>query len=152
MNVAHPLAYLPYAIPFGEVDPAVLAPNLIALVSEAQAKLDAIVAHEGPRTWDDTPGALDRATARLDELWGLAHHLRSVRFSPELDAAVNEATGPVSALYTSIALNVGLYAALRDYAATDEAKALAGPRRRYLDRTLADFRGRGADRPRDCKA
>jgi Zn-dependent oligopeptidase len=152
VNAVHPLACLPYAIPFSEVDPADLVPKLVSLVSEAQARLDAIVAHAGPRTWGNTPGALDRATARLDELWGLAHHLRSVRFSPELDAAVNEATGPVSTLYTSIALNVGLYAALRDYAATDEAKALTGPRRRYLDRTLADFRRRGADLPPEGKA
>jgi oligopeptidase A len=75
-----------------------------------------------------------------------------VRFTPEIDAAVSEATGPLSALYTSIALNDGLYRALREYAASDEAKALTGPRRRYLDRTLEDFRRRGADLPPEGKA
>ncbi len=42
-------------------------------------------------------------------------------------------------------MNAGLWLALKSYAATDEAEALTGGRRRFLDKTIAEFRRSDAD-------
>src|SRR6185437_1365245 len=47
--------------------------------------------------------------------------------------------------YSSITLSEGVWAALKAFAATAEAAALTGTRRRFLEKTLADFRRNGAD-------
>jgi oligopeptidase A len=51
----------------------------------------------------------------------------------------------VSAFYSGIVLSEGVWRVLKAFAATPEAAALTGPRRRFLEKTLADFRRNGAD-------
>ena len=51
----------------------------------------------------------------------------------------------MTAFYSQILLSEPLYKALRDLDATDEAKHLDPARRRYLTKTLADFRRNGAE-------
>ena len=51
----------------------------------------------------------------------------------------------MSAFYTCIPLNAGLWRNIKEYAATDEARVLTGARRRFLQKTLDDFRRHGAD-------
>ena len=89
--------------------------------------------------------ALDRMTERLDFALSVTRHLESVATNAELRAAYNEALPKASAFYSSIPLHAGLWRALKDYAATAEARALTGPRRRFVDKTLESFRRHGAD-------
>jgi oligopeptidase A len=105
----------------------------------------------GPRTWENTMGALDTLTEPLDEGMGLVSHLESVATEPALREAYSAVQPEVSAFYSSIALSERLWNALKAFAATDEAKALTGPRKRYLEKTLADFRRAGADLPPEGK-
>ena len=62
-----------------------------------------------------------------------------------------EVTPRVVGWFTSLALNSELFAAVAAYAATDEAAALTGEHRRYLDKTLDDFKRQGADLPDEQK-
>ncbi|MCA9583609.1 MAG: M3 family peptidase, partial [Myxococcales bacterium] len=72
--------------------------------------------------------------------------------TPALRDAYNGILPKVSAFYSAIPLHAGLWKALTDFAATDEARALEGPRARLLERTLDDFRRHGAELDAEGKA
>jgi oligopeptidase A len=71
--------------------------------------------------------------------------LESVATYPEFREAHNAVMGPASEFYSSIRLHDGLWAAIKAYAETDDAKALTGVRARHLHKTLTAFRLSGAD-------
>src|SRR5690606_38335810 len=95
--------------------------------------------------YDNTLEALDRATEPLEVAIGIVEHLEGVATTSELRESYNTVLPKVSAFWSSIALHAGLYAALKSYAETDEAKGLDGARARLLTKTLADFRRHGAE-------
>jgi oligopeptidase A len=64
---------------------------------------------------------------------------------PELRAAHNAVEPEVSAFHTGIPLHAGLWNTLKQYSNTEEAARLEGVRRRFLTKTLSDFRRHGAD-------
>jgi oligopeptidase A len=88
---------------------------------------------------------LDALTEPLDEAMAVVRHLESVATYPELREVFNAAQPEVSAFYSGIPLHAGLWQAIRSYSSTDEARALAGTRRRFLTKTLDTFRRHGAD-------
>ncbi|MCB9666363.1 MAG: M3 family metallopeptidase [Alphaproteobacteria bacterium] len=148
----NPLLDLPFAVPFDRIEAAHVQPAIEALLARAEGALEAIRRQEGTPTWASTLGALDRAQEPLERAWGVVEHLRSVRHAEELDTAHAAVLPKVSAFFAGIPLDDALYAALVAFAATPEAEALTGPRRRLLDRTLASFRRAGADLQPEAKA
>ncbi|RYE90785.1 MAG: M3 family peptidase, partial [Myxococcales bacterium] len=136
LDVKHPIA-------FDRFRADQVVPAIRQLLGEARERLDAIA--QAPPSWDSTLGALDTMTARLDDAMGVVSHLESVAMTPELRAAYNEIQPEVSAFYSGIVLSEPLWNALKAYAATDEARELTGARKRFLDKTMADFRRHGAD-------
>ncbi len=89
--------------------------------------------------------ALESATENLDYAVGVVRHLEGVATSPELRAAWNAAEPGVTAFYSQIPLNEGLWKRLQRYAETAEAKSLTGPGKRFLIKTLDSFRRHGAE-------
>ena len=94
---------------------------------------------------------LESATRELSRAWGLVSHLDSVLNSPELRKVYNALMPEVTAFFTSLTLDPALWAVLKGYANTAEAKALTGVRLRFLKETMADFEENGADLPADKK-
>src|SRR5690606_5111076 len=82
----------------------------------------------------------------------VVEHLESDAMTPELREAYNTVLPKVSDFWSCIALHEGLYAALKAYAETAEAKSLTGPKARLLEKTLADFRRHGAELGPEGKA
>jgi oligopeptidase A len=95
--------------------------------------------------------ALDTLTEPLDWAMGVVRHLESVATYPELRAAFNAVQPEVSAFYTGIPLDAGLWQNIKAFAATPEAAALSGERRRFLEKTIDTFRRHGADLDRAGK-
>jgi len=89
--------------------------------------------------------ALDTMTERLDYAMGVVRHLESVATTPDLRAAFNAVQPKVSAFYSSLPLNEDLWKSVQKYAATDEAKSLAGAMKRYLTKTVDSFKRHGAE-------
>ncbi|HVJ91048.1 MAG TPA: M3 family metallopeptidase, partial [Labilithrix sp.] len=143
MPDTRPLSSITVPVPFNAVRAEHVAPSIDALVSEAQARLDAIAT--APRTYGATLGALDMATNELDFAMSVASHLESIDGTPEMRAAYHQIVPKVSEFGSKIMLSEPLYRALREFSETEEAKALDGPRARYLKKTLADFRRNGAE-------
>jgi len=130
-------------VPFDAVRAEHIAPAIDSLLVQAEKRIDAI--GSAPRTYDGTLGALDLATNELEYAANIASHLESVIGTPDLRDAWGAVLPKVSAFSTRVLLNESLYRALREYAASDDAKKLEGARARFRSKTLADFRRNGAE-------
>lgn len=150
MTPDNPLLALAHPLPFDRVRPEHAGPALEELIARARARIDAIAAASA-RSWQDTMAALDMATDDLDVAVSLVRHLEGVVSTPELREAWNAAQPMVSAFYSSIPLHDGLWRALNEFAATEEGRALAGVRARFLNKTLDNFRRHGAALPPEGK-
>jgi oligopeptidase A len=145
LQEVNPLFKIGTPIPFGEVQTAHVRPAIRRLVEEAQQRIEAIASCREPRTYANTLGALDSVTEELDYASSVIQHLENVVSTPELRQAWNEAQPLVSEFYSRIPLHAGLWAALKEYEATPEAKSLTGVRARFLKKTIDSFRRHGAD-------
>ena len=145
MHTGNPLLEAQFEIPFDKIHASHIEPALDQLIERSRAHIDAIIGVAGNRTWDNTMDAYDRATEDLDRAITIARHLESVVTTPELRAAVNAAQPKASSFYSGLALNEGLYKALKAYAATADGTALEGVRRRFVEKTLDSFKRAGAE-------
>lgn len=143
--MSNPLLEIRTPIPFEAIRAEHVEEAMETLLADAQACLDRIGAASAVRTYENTLEALDKATERLDYAMTLVRHLEAVATSPELRAARNAVEPKVSQLHTSIPLNEKLWTAVKEFAATEEARALTGVRKRHLEKTVDSFRRHGAE-------
>jgi oligopeptidase A len=141
----NPLLHVEFRVPFDRIRAEHVQPAVTELLRQSRAGLAALAATSGERTFDNTLHALDTLTEPLDWAMGLVRHLESVATYPELRAALNAAQPEVSAFYTGIPLDAGLWRNIKAYAATPEAARLSGARSRFLHKTIETFRRHGAD-------
>src|SRR5580658_4544775 len=141
----NPLLSVKFHIPFDQVRAEHVEPGVRALLKQAQAHIDAIVADESPRTFENTMLALEDSTENLDYALSVVRHLESVATTPELRAAWNAVEPETSAFYSQIPLNEGLWKQLQSYSTTEDAAALLGTRQRFLKKSLDSFRRHGAE-------
>ena len=151
-NETNPLLQVDFRVPFDRVKSEHVQPAVDALLAAAESAIGSIAAEREPRTYTNTMFPLDRVTEGLDYAMNVVRHLESVATYPELRAAYNAVQPAVTSFYSRLVLNEGLWNALRDYAATDDAQALAGTRRRFLHKTIDNFRRHGAELDAQGKA
>lgn len=147
----NPLLRIRFEIPFDQIQPEHVEPAIQALIAEAEAELQSILDVQGPRTYANTLGALDRLGEGLGRAFGVVSHLESTCTTPELRSAYNAVLPAVTAFYTRVQLSESLYKALQEYARTEEAQQLSPAKARYLQLSLDRFRREGADLPPDKK-
>ena len=140
----NPLLNLTFPVPFDAIRTEHIEPAVRALLAEANLAIDALAASTGPYSYESTLGALERSAENLEVVMSLVEHLEGVSTTPALREAYNAVLPEVSALSSGIPLNPGLWRVLSEFAKTNEASALDPVRKRYLDKTLADFRRSGA--------
>lgn len=121
-------------------------------LDQTAAGLDAFTAQDrGRLSFVSVVFALDEATRRLNEAWGLVQHLDAVCNSPALREAHNRMLPAVTSFYAKISLNEEIWDILLTYSQTDEARSLEGVQKRALDEVMDSFRQHGADLPPDKK-
>ena len=144
----HPFLKNDFLFDWSHLQPAAIAPDIRAALVGARAQIEAFKQLQGTAlTYDAVLLGFERTTRDLGRAWGLVTHLDAVLNSPELRVAYNALLPEVTAFYSSLTLDADLWAVFQAYAATAEAKALTGVRRRFLEETLADFQENGADLP-----
>jgi len=148
----NPLLEKTYRIPFHRIRAEDVEPGVREALALAQEQVDALASHPGPRTWENTLGRLDHLTQELSETLTPVHHLLSVAETPELREAFNAVLPEITQFWSRLVLNEDLWAQLKGYAETPEARALKGIQARHLEKTLREFRRAGADLPPDKKA
>jgi oligopeptidase A len=140
----NPLLEITIDPPFDKVRPDHIRPAIDALLSRASERLAAISSLGEPRTFANTLVALDESTRELEWAMAIVGHLEAVMNEPALRDAYNAVQPKVSEFYSKIPLDEGLWRAVSSYAQTDDARALTGPRKRFLEKTLDGFRRQGA--------
>jgi oligopeptidase A len=141
----NPLLLNQFRVPFDRIRAVHVEPAVAALLDDVRTGVERLAGGEEPRTYANTLAALDQLTEPLDTAFSVVRHLESVATCPELRAAYNAVQAPVSSFYAGIPLHGGLWKAVQDFAATEEAHTLAGERRRYLAKTVDNFRRNGAE-------
>ncbi|WP_045116292.1 M3 family metallopeptidase [Plesiocystis pacifica] len=146
----NPLVTETFRIPFDAITAAHVEPAVDELLAQAQAQVEAIAAtpEGGTRDRANTLDAFEELGRGLEWAVGVVAHLESVMTNDELRGAYEAIQPKVSAFSSSVYQHAGLYAALRDYAATDEAKALPDTdptAARLLTRLLDAFKRNGAE-------
>src|SRR5690606_27755430 len=119
-------------------------PAIESLLEQAKAAVEAIAATPGAPTYDSTLEALEAATEPLERAMTVVDHLESVATTPALREAYNAVVPEVTAFFASLPLHEGLYRRLVELAESEEARHLSPTRRRFLEKTLDDFRRHGA--------
>ena len=142
----NPLLQISFRVPFDQIQAAQVEPAIDELLADAGRRLNETIASPEPLH------ALDTMTERLEYAMNVVRHLESVATTPELRAAFNAVQPKVSAFYSSLPLNEGLWNAIQRYASTAEARSLTGAMKRYLTKTIDSFKRHGADLPAEGKA
>ena len=148
----NPLIQLGFEIPFDRIEAEHVEPAIDELLANAREAVDAIVSHSGERSYDDTLGALEDATEALERAMTTVGHLESVATTDALRDAYNATIPKVSAFWSELAMNEGLYDAVRAFSETEEAASLDPTRKRFVEKTLDDFRRHGAELEGEDKA
>ncbi len=144
-TAANPLLQINFQIPFDQIRAEHVEPAIEELLKDARVELDGLTSQTGPRTFANTLQRLDQLTERLDYAMQIVRHLEAVATTPELRAAYNAVQPKVSEFYSSLPLNEDLWQAVLAYSRTPEAGALSGVRKRFLEKTMDNFRRHGAE-------
>jgi oligopeptidase A len=144
-SVHNPLLSAALPLPWDRIDTTHVRPAVDALLARARERLASVSRKDAPRTYAGTLGVLDEATADLERVMAIVSHLEATCTSPAIRAAYDAVRPLVSEFHAGIPLDRGLWDAMRAYAATDEARALEPVRRRFLEKTMDEFRRGGAD-------
>ena len=146
-NEPNPLLAGGFRIPFHRIEAAHVEPGISRALAEAQTSVDELAADRTPPTWANTMERLDQTVERLAERISPVSHLVSVAETPQLREAYNAILPKMTAFWSRLPLNAALWSRVKAYAATPEARALTGLKRRHLDKTVREFERAGADLP-----
>jgi oligopeptidase A len=144
-TVANPLLQIQFQIPFDQIRAETVQPAIAGLLVETRSELDRLISEPGPRSFVNTMQRLDHLTERLEYAMQIIRNLEAVATTPELRAAYNAVQPLVSEFYSSLPLNEGLWRAVQAYSQTEEASNLAGVQKRFLEKTMDNFRRHGAE-------
>lgn len=153
-DASHPFLSQDFHIHWSSLVPEAVEPDIREALRRAQERIDALCTEFDPAelTFDDTLLALERATEELSMAWGRVGHLDSVRNSEALRAAQNAMLPEVTQFFSRIPLNAALWKRVKAYSGSEEARSLAGVRKRFLGETVKGFVRSGADLPEEEKA
>ena len=143
--VENPLLTERFPIAFEAIKAEHVVPAIDLLLEQMKQRLADLGKSKAPRTYENVLITLDRMTEPLDFAMNVVRHLENVATYPEFRAAFNQVIGPVSQFYTSIALDPNVWSAIKAVAESKQAQELAPVDRRFLDKTLSNFRRAGAD-------
>lgn len=144
-TVANPLLQIQFRIPFDQIRAENVEPAIDELLRDARQELEGLTSEPAARTFANTLHRLDQLTERLDYAMQIVRHLEAVATTPELRAAYNAVQPKVSEFYSSLPLNEALWQAVLSYSRSEEARGLTGARKRFLKKTLDNFRRHGAE-------
>ena len=140
-----------FHIRWTELKPEAVQPSIDEAIGRAEAALAAIESEAGAPTFENTMRALDAATDELNRAWNRVSHLQAVADTPALREAHNGVLPRVSAFFARVPLRPALWARLKRFSETAEARSLGPVPSRFLAETLAEFREAGADLPDEGK-
>ncbi|MBH2758439.1 oligopeptidase A [Serratia ureilytica] len=130
----------PFSLPpFSAIRPEDIVPAVQSALADCRAAVERVVAQPGPFTWDNLCQPLAESDDRLSRIWSPIGHLNSVKNSPELRAAYEQALPLLSEYGTWVGQHEGLYQAYRSLNEGAAFETLSVPQRKAVDNALRDF-------------
>ncbi|KKO58927.1 oligopeptidase A [Serratia sp. TSA_130.2] len=131
---------IPFSLPpFSAIRPEDIVPAVQSALADCRAAVERVVAQPGPFTWDNLCQPLAESDDRLSRIWSPIGHLNSVKNSPELRAAYEQALPLLSEYGTWVGQHEGLYQAYRSLKEGAAFETLSVPQRKAVDNALRDF-------------
>lgn len=130
----------PFSLPpFSAIRPEDIVPAVQSALADCRAAVERVVAQPGPFTWDNLCQPLAESDDRLSRIWSPVGHLNSVKNSPELRAAYEQALPLLSEYGTWVGQHEGLYQAYRSLKEGAAFEKLTAPQRKSVENALRDF-------------
>ncbi|CAI1112557.1 oligopeptidase A [Serratia quinivorans] len=130
----------PFSLPpFSAIRPEDIVPAVQSALADCRAAVERVVAQPGPFTWDNLCQPLAESDDRLSRIWSPVGHLNSVKNSPELRAAYEQALPLLSEYGTWVGQHEGLYQAYRSLKEGAGFEKLTAPQRKSVENALRDF-------------
>ncbi|HAT4999454.1 TPA: oligopeptidase A [Serratia marcescens] len=130
----------PFSLPpFSAIRPEDIVPAVQSALADCRAAVERVVAQPGPFTWDNLCQPLAESDDRLSRIWSPIGHLNSVKNSPELRAAYEQALPLLSEYGTWVGQHEGLYQAYSSLKEGAAFETLSVPQRKAVDNALRDF-------------
>jgi len=126
--------------PFSAITPDHVLPAVRAVLADNRARIAALTAAAGPRTFANTMLLRETLEHRLQRLWSPVSHLHAVMDSEALRAVHAEAEQLLSAHASELGQNRELYAATQAVAGQPEFARLPRAARTLVEHDLRDFR------------
>ncbi len=142
---ANPLLSKTHRIPFDVIGTEHVLDGVETAIAEAKSAIAALVEAGDASSFARVMDRLDEITEAPEHAFRLASHLNGVANTPEMREAYGRALPQFVAFVNGLLTDQGLWRLLKTYAATPEARALTGTKRRHLEKTLEEFRRAGAD-------
>jgi len=121
-------------------------------LADAERLVESVERHRGERTYANTMAPLDRVGLLLGDAYGSGAFLARVHPDPEVRGRASAAGERLEKWGADVVFREALAQAIRAYAATGEAAALTGLRRRALEFWLRDLRRAGHELPTEAQA
>lgn len=138
----------PFALPpFSAIRPEDIVPAVTSALADCRAAVEQVVAQPGPFTWDNLCQPLAECDDHLSRIWSPVGHLNSVKNSPELREAYEQALPLLSEYGTWVGQHEGLYQAYRSLKDGAGFAALTPPQRKSVENALRDFELSGIGLP-----
>ena len=142
-----------FHIPWSELTPERVVPDMTLALERAEAQMDAIRTLPPEEvSFKSVPLRFCQALEDLSEAWNVVSHLDQVRNSEELREAYNEMLPMVTSFGAKVLLDQELWKQVKSFSLSEEAQGLEGPEKRLLEELVADFTEAGADLPEDKRA
>ncbi len=139
----NPLLDRDFPVPFDRIGPGDVGPAVAETLALARRRTDELGAGSGG-SYGEVVAELDSLIEEVERTWSPVSHLHNVDATPELREAYAAALPEITRFSSRLHHHEGLYRRLRDFEVSPAGDALAGLRRRHLERTLREFRRAGA--------
>ena len=118
-----------------------IAATVETAIAAADATIDALVAEEDPATFSSTLGRLETAGTIIADAAGVGTFMAKVHPVADARTAAVEWEERLTKWSNDLVFRDDVASVIRQYAATDDAAALAGTRRRLLEHGNGTYEG-----------
>ena len=140
MPAANPLLETEGLPRFSAITPAHVEPAVDALLSDYRARIDALLANDGPRDFSEVVLLGEELDDRLSRAWAPVSHLHGVKDSEALREAYAAAQEKIVDHASELGQNRALYAAFKSVAEANVFSTLPRAARTLVEHELRDFR------------
>jgi peptidyl-dipeptidase Dcp len=137
---------------FDRIRPEDFAPALQQAMALHRGQIAALVAQAAAPDFDNSVAAFDRAGALLRRVEAVLHNLTASATSPALQAVQRDMAAPLSAHWSAVLQDAGLFARIDAVFRQRAAIGLTPEQQRLVERTQRDFARAGAELAPDARA